>query len=354
MKGLVLAGGKGTRLRPLTYTGAKQLVPIANKPVLFYAIENLVDAGIEEIGIIVGDTQDQVRAAVGDGSRWGARVTYIEQDQPLGIAHAVKIAQSFVGDDRFVLFLGDNFIREGITPLVDAFRRGEANCGIILYKVPNPQDFGVAMLEGQRVVRLVEKPKEAVSDLAVIGIYFFDPHVFEAVNAIQPSRRGELEITDTIQYLIDRGCVVDAHRLDSVWIDTGKMEDILEANRLILERLEQRIDGRVDAASKIEGRVVVEQGAEVVNSVIRGPAVIGERTKIVDSYVGPFSSIDHDCVVQGAEVEHSIVLDNSQILDVETRIDESLIGRNVRIHRAQMRPRAYKLMLGDYSKLSIR
>ncbi|MDO8671502.1 MAG: glucose-1-phosphate thymidylyltransferase [Dehalococcoidia bacterium] len=353
MKGLILAGGKGTRLRPLTYTGAKQLVPVANKPVLFYAIEHLVEAGITEIGIVVGDTADQIMTAVGDGSKFGAVVTYIRQDQPLGIAHGVKIAEPFIGKDRFVLFLGDNFIRDGIIQLVERFRSGDFNALIILKKVLNPQDFGVAEVDGDRVVRLVEKPKEPKSNLAVIGIYMFDHHVFEAVKAIKPSARGELEITETIQYLIDSDLKVAAPELTGWWIDTGKMEDMLEANRLVLETFDIRVDGTVDGESRLDGKVVIEKGAQVIGSVIRGPVIIGERTRIVNSFVGPFSSIDHDCLVINSEIEHSIVLDNSVIRDLDHRIADSLIGRNVEINRSPYKPKSYKLMLGDHSKVGL-
>jgi glucose-1-phosphate thymidylyltransferase len=353
MKGLILSGGKGTRLRPFTYTGAKQLVPLANKPVLFYAIENLVEAGITDIGIVVGDTKDQIAAAVGDGSRFGARITYIEQEAPLGLAHGVKISRPFLQDSRFVLFLGDNFIREGIAPLVERFRQDEVNSLIILSEVQNPQDFGVAEMVDGKVVRLVEKPQRPVSNLAVTGIYMFDRHVWEAVEAIKPSARGELEITDTIQYLIDRGLRVHAHQLTGCWIDTGKMEDILEANRLVLECIEPRNEGQVDSNSKLYGKVVLERDCEVVNSVIRGPAIIGERTRLVNSYVGPFSSIYHDCLVVGSEIEHSVILEECRIEGVEHRIEDSLIGRRVEIGKSLMKPKAYKLVLGDHSKVGI-
>ncbi len=354
MKGLILSGGKGTRLRPLTYTGAKQLVPVANKPVLFYVIEDLVEAGITDLGIVVGDTGDQIREAVGDGSRFGAKVTYIQQEAPLGIAHGIKISRDFLGDERFVLFLGDNFIRDGIVPFVQAFQDDSLNAQILLYKVPNPEALGVAVLDAHgRVVRLVEKPKEFVSDLAVIGIYMFDRNVWEAVNAIKPSKRGELEITDTIQYLVDKGLNVKASMVHGWWIDTGKMSDILEANRLVLDTFETRILGEVDANSEVYNKVVVERGARVVNSIIRGPAIIGEETQIINSYIGPFTSIYHHCLIQDAEIEHSVVLENSRIVDVDQRIEDSLIGRNVEITRSPLKPRAYKLMLGDHSKVGL-
>ncbi len=353
LKGLILSGGKGTRLRPFTYTGAKQLVPLANKPVLFYAIEHLVEAGITEIGIVIGDTGDQIRCAVGDGSRFGARITYIAQDEPRGLAHGVKIARPFLGDSRFVMFLGDNFIRDGIVSLVEHFSRDDINSLIILTEVERPQDFGVAELSDGRVVRLVEKPKQPPSNLAVTGIYMFDQNVWEAIDCIEPSARGELEITDTIQCLIDKGFKVHAHLLNGWWIDTGKMEDILEANRLVLETIQTRIEGTVDCDSKIYGKVVLEKGAEVINSVIRGPAAIGEGTRLVNSYVGPFSSIYHHCTVIDSEIEHSVVLENSRIEGVGHRIEDSLIGRNVEIGKSPMKPRAYKLVLGDHSKVGI-
>ncbi|MCL4459334.1 MAG: glucose-1-phosphate thymidylyltransferase [Chloroflexi bacterium] len=353
MKGLILSGGKGTRLRPITYTGAKQLVPVANKPVLFYAIEDLVEAGINDIGIVVGDTKDQIMAAVGNGRQFDARITYIEQEAPLGIAHGVKIAESFLGKERFVLFLGDNFIRDGIVPLVRRFEDDSLNCQILLYQVKNPQDFGVAELRDGRVVRLVEKPKEPKSDLAVIGIYMFDHHVFEAVHNIKPSARNELEITDTIQYLIDKGYTVHPEIISGWWIDTGKKDDLLEANRLILETFDTTILGSIDQKSQVYGKVVIQEGAEIKNSVLRGPIIIGEGTQISNSYIGPFTSIYHHCFIADSEIEHSIVLENSRIIDIHHRIEDSLIGRNVEISKSPTKPKAYKMMLGDYSKVGI-
>jgi glucose-1-phosphate thymidylyltransferase len=353
MKGLILSGGKGTRLRPITYTGAKQLVPVANKPVLFYAIEDLVEAGITDVGIVIGDTGDQIRAAVGDGSQFGARVTYIPQEAPLGLAHGVKISQDFLGEEPFVLFLGDNFIRDGIVPLVEEFRTSGANCQLLLYRVPNPEAFGVADVRGNRILKVVEKPQIPPSDLAIIGIYMFDHHVFEAIREIKPSARGELEITDTIQVLIDWGLTVVPKIITGWWIDTGKHADMLEANRLILETQEPATHGMVDGKSQIYGRVVIQKGAEIRNSVIRGPAIIGEETQVIDSYIGPFTSIYHHCLIEGSEIEHSIILENSRVVDVPHRIEESLIGRNVEISRSPIKPRAYKFMLGDYSKVGI-
>ena len=354
MKGLILSGGKGTRLRPLTFTQAKQLVPVANKPVLFYGIEALRDSGIREIGIVVGDTKDEIRAAVGDGAAWGVRVTYIEQEAPLGLAHAVKIARGFLGDEPFVMYLGDNILKSGIASLVREFKERRPNSLILLTEVPNPQMFGVAELRDGRVVRLVEKPKDPASNLALVGVYLFDKNIFEAVNAIKPSGRGELEITDAIQYLVEKGFTVVPHLVSGWWKDTGKIEDILDANRLILESLEGRCEGTVDAASRVNANVLIERGVVVTNSIIRGPAIIGEGTEIVDSYIGPFTSIQARCRIIGTEIEHSIVLEGTEIRDIGSRIDESLIGREVKIYKCPPRPVAYRFMVGDKSEIGLK
>jgi glucose-1-phosphate thymidylyltransferase len=353
MKGLILSGGKGTRLRPLTHTSAKQLVPVANKPVLFYGIEAMVAAGITELGIVVGETHEEIRAAVGDGSCLGCRVTYIMQPDPLGLAHAVKISQGFLKDDPFVMYLGDNLLAHGITSLVTEFRLLQPTAQILLARVPNPNQFGVAELVDGRVVRLEEKPKVPRSDLALVGVYMFTASIFEAVNAITPSGRGELEITDAIQYLIDHGYTVSPHVVSGWWKDTGKIEDMLEANRLILETLERRIEGQVVGRSQLDGKVVIENGALVEDSVIRGPVVIGPRSRIVRAYVGPFTSIDADVTVRDSEIEHSIVLGGSVIEDLKTRVEDSLIGRNCRIHRSLIMPRALRFMIGDNSEVGI-
>ena len=353
LKGLVLAGGRGTRLRPLTYTGAKQLVPLANKPILFYALEELVSCDITEIAIVVGEMRQQIEDAVGDGSRFGARISYIDQPQPLGIAHGVKLAEEFMDGSPFALFLGDNFLKEGIASYVQQFRRDCHNAMVLLCAVERPQEFGVAELDGQRLVRVVEKPKEPPSNLAVIGIYFFDARVFDAIRRIQPSARGELEITDTIQRLVDDGLDVHTEVISGRWIDTGKHDDLLEANRLILEDLEPAIEGSCDEESKLQGRVVIQEGAEIVNSRINGPAIIGERTRIVNSYVGPFTSIYHDCLVSNTEISGSVVLEHTTIEDVGHRIEHSLIGRSVELHGHERRPHGYTLILGDFSKLQM-
>ena len=354
MKGLILSGGKGTRLRPLTYTSAKQLVPVANKPVLFYGIEAMAAAGIRDVGIVVGDTQEDIRNAVGDGSKFDVNVTYIPQDAPRGLAHAVGISQPFIGDNPFVMYLGDNLLNKGLRPFVDQFWNDKPAAQILLARVPDPQQFGVAELKNNNVVRLVEKPKEPKSDLALVGVYLFSPEVFESVSRIKPSFRNELEITDAIQDLIDRGFVVRPQIVDGWWKDTGKLEDMLEANRLILDMAERRVDGDVDGMSRIEGKVVVEEGAVIRHSVVRGPAIIGARARLLNCYVGPFTSIMSDVEIRDAEIEHSIVLEGSRIHDIGTRIEDSLIGKNVRVHRVPAKPKAYRFMLGDNSEVGIR
>ena len=354
MKGLILSGGRGTRLRPLTYTSAKQLVPVANKPVLFYGLEALAGAGIRDIGIVVGDTQHEIRAAVGDGSAWGVRITYIEQDAPRGLAHAVLISEPFIGREPFVMYLGDNLLNKGITTFVEEFVREGPAAQILLARVPDPQMFGVAELAQGRVVRLVEKPAEPKSDLALVGVYMFSPAVFDAVKAIRPSFRDELEITDAIQRLIDGGLDVRPHIVDGWWKDTGRLEDMLEANRLILETLDRRIEGTVDAHSRVEGKVVIEAGATVEGSVIRGPVIIGTRARIVNAFVGPYTSIMNDAEVRDSEIEHSILLEGSSISNLSNRVEDSLIGKNVRIYRLPVKPSAYRFMLGDNSEVGIR
>ena len=354
MKGLILSGGKGTRLRPITFTRAKQLVPVANKPVLFYGLEALVGAGIREIGIVVGDTASEIRDAVGDGSRWGARVTYIEQDAPRGLAHAVLISEPFIQNDQFVMYLGDNLLKHSIAAFVHEFDREKPAAQILLAKVPDPQMFGVAELNGHRVVRLVEKPKEPKSDLALVGVYMFGREVFDSVKRIKPSFRNELEITDAIQDLIDRGLDVRPHIVDGWWKDTGKLEDMLEANRLILETLERSIDGEISPDSRIEGKVVIGPGATIERSVVRGPVIIGAGARISDAFIGPFTSIGDNVHITDSEIEHSIVLEGAVITNLENRIEDSLIGRNVQIYRKPMKPSAYRFMLGDNSEVGIR
>jgi glucose-1-phosphate thymidylyltransferase len=360
VKGLILSGGAGTRLRPITHTSAKQLVPVANKPILFYGIEDMAEAGIREIGIIVGDTRDEIIAAVGDGSRWGVSVQYLPQESPLGIAHCVLIAREFLADDDFVMYLGDNLLQQGLTEFIGRFeaaRSSEADnppaAQILLAHVDDPRQFGVAdVTSSGEVIALVEKPEHPPSDLALVGVYLFDRRVHEAVRAISPSTRGELEITDAIQWLLAHGHRVRHEVLAGWWLDTGKKDPLLESNRRILETIEARTDGKVDELSNIEGRVVIEAGCEVVNSRVRGPAIIGERARIVNSYVGPFTSIGPDCEIIDAELDHSVVLSDSRIVGV-AGIADSLIGRLVEVTRSSQRPRALRLMLGDHSKVDL-
>lgn len=353
MKALILSGGKGTRLRPITHTSAKQLVPVANKPILFYTIEAVREAGITDVGIIVGDTHEEIKAACGDGSQWGVKITYIKQDEPLGLAHAVKIAEDYIAGDTFVMYLGDNLIRDGITDLVERFKEETPNSQILLAHVPNPCSFGVAELDGDRIVRLVEKPKEPKSDLALVGVYMFDSTVFEAVNAIKPSWRGELEITDAIQYLVDTNRRVNAHIIRGWWKDTGKRDDMLEANRIVLEDIETLVEGEVDQQSVIHGRVRIGEGSTVTGSTIRGPAVIGRNCRVLDAYIGPFTSINDNTIIERSEIEHSIILEDCVIEDLQGRMVDSLLGRGVRVTRSDLKPRAYRFMLGDSSDVSV-
>jgi glucose-1-phosphate thymidylyltransferase len=340
-------------LRPITHTSAKQLVPVANKPVLFYGLEAIAEAGITQVGIIVGETAEEIREAVGDGSAFGLDVTYIPQAEPLGLAHAVLIARQFLGEDDFVMYLGDNFVVGGIRDLVDAFRAERPDAQILLTKVANPTAFGVAQLDAAgRVIGLEEKPEHPKSDLALVGVYLFTPAVHEAVRAIKPSRRGELEITHAIQWMLDAGRDVRSTTISGYWKDTGNVTDMLEVNRSVLETLERRIDGTVDEDSEIIGRVRIEAGAKVTGSRIVGPVVVGAHTVITDSYVGPFTSIADDCRIEDSEIEYSIVLRDSSVSGVR-RVEASLIGRNVEVTPAPRRPAAHRFVLGDHSKVQI-
>ena len=356
MKALILSGGKGSRLYPLTYTNAKQLIPVANKPVLFRVIEAIRDAGITDIGIVTGAGENgrRVQEAVGQGRRWGVNITYIIQEAPLGLAHCVLIARDFLGDDRFVMFLGDNVIEGGISNLIREFEQSGYNSQIVLTEVAEPQHYGVAELNPDRSIkRLVEKPRNPPSNLALVGIYMFDKHIHEAVRAIKPSWRGELEITDAIQWLVEQGYHVHPYIHRGWWIDTGKPIDMLDANSKVLEELTPEIRGFVDRDSQVDERVTVEEGAEIINSVVRGPTIIGENTRVVNSYIGPFTSIYHHCLIENAEIEHSLVLEHSKIIDVPARITDSLIGRNVELRHSELKPRALKLTLGDNSRLGL-
>jgi glucose-1-phosphate thymidylyltransferase len=354
LKGLILSGGAGTRLRPITHTSAKQLVPVANKPVLFYGIEALVEAGITELGVIIApETGDEIRQAAGDGSAFGASITYIEQEAPLGLAHALLTAEDFLGQSPFVMYLGDNLLRDGIVELVEVFRRNQPDALILLTRVDDPSAYGVAELNGDRVVRLVEKPKDPPSDLALVGVYMFTPSIFEAAHGIKPSARGELEITDAIDVLIESDRRVEPHIVKGWWKDTGKLEDMLEANRLVLEDIEQRIEGELDTDCRVEGRVIIERGAKLERTVVRGPAIIGSGARISDSYVGPYTAIDRDVLISGSEIEHSIVLSGSSIRDLDARMEASLLGKNVSVSRSEGMPKTLRFLVGDNADISI-
>lgn len=356
MKGLILSGGKGTRMRPLTFTRAKQLIPIANKPNLFYGIEDVVGAGVSEIGIIISpDTGDEVKAAAGDGRRWGVRITYIMQHEPRGLAHAVLTARDFLGDDAFVMYLGDNILSGGIGHLVEEYQRGGAAAIVLLTPVPNPQQFGVAELnESGQVVRLVEKPKEPKSDLALVGVYLFGPQIHGIIDGLEPSWRGEYEITDAIQGLLDSGQGVIAHQVRGWWKDTGRPEDLLDANRLVLSHIAADLQGEI-VDSQVTGEVVIEPGARINRSTVRGPAHIAADAVIEDSYVGPYTSIGRGTAVHGSEVEYSIVLDGSEIRDLPTLLDASVIGQEVQLvgPGSAKRRKALTVALGDGSRVQL-
>jgi glucose-1-phosphate thymidylyltransferase len=366
VKGLILSGGAGTRLRPITHTSAKQLVPIANKPILFYGIEDMAAAGIEEIGIVIApSTGDEIREIVGDGSQFGVHITWIVQDEPLGLAHCVLIARDFLGDDDFVMYLGDNMLEQGLAEFVEQFetaRDAAPQLGvdsvapaaqILLAKVDDPSAFGVAEIgPNGEVLQLVEKPEVPPSDLALVGVYLFDATIHTAVSSIEPSPRGELEITDAIQWLVSNGHRVNHDVLVGWWIDTGKKDPLLECNRLVLDKLKRSVDGDIDERSSIDGRVVVEAGAKIINSTVRGPAIIGAGTVIEDSYIGPYSSIAIDCVVAHSEIDNSVVLRRCSITDIP-RLTDSLVGRDTVITKSEARPRATRLMLGDHCHVEV-
>ncbi|MBK5218445.1 MAG: glucose-1-phosphate thymidylyltransferase [Thermoleophilia bacterium] len=354
LKGLILSGGAGTRLRPITHTSAKQLVPVANKPVLFYGIEALVAAGVTEIGIIIApETGGEIREAAGDGSRFGAEITYIVQDEPAGLAHAVLTAADFIGDSPFVMYLGDNLLRDGLSGLVSTFREDRPEALILLTPVEDPSSYGVAELDGERIVRLIEKPKDPPSNLALVGVYLFSSSIFDAARSLEPSWRGELEITEAIQKLIDDGQRVQSEVVRGWWKDTGQLADMLDANRLVLQELETRLQGEIDEESRVEGKVVLEPGARLIRSVVRGPAAIAAGAVIEDAYIGPYTSIGEEVVVRRSEVEHSIILFGSVVEDLGTRLEASLLGRNVKLTRHEGMPKTLRLLVGDRSEIEI-
>ncbi|MFQ5511265.1 MAG: glucose-1-phosphate thymidylyltransferase [Candidatus Krumholzibacteriia bacterium] len=353
MKALILSGGRGTRLRPITYTSAKQLVPVANKPILHYGLEAVKEAGITDVGIVVGDTAQEVKAALGNGDQFGLQITYVQQDAPLGLAHAVKVSRDFLGDESFVMYLGDNLLKNGIAGFVSEFESGKADAQILLVQVDNPSEFGVAEIREGRVVGLEEKPKNPKSDYALVGVYLFKSSIFEAVDAIKPSFRDELEITDAIQYLIDKGRVVNSHVVEGWWKDTGKLEDMIDANRMILTDLVPLLKSEPDSASEIHGAVNVGKDVVIEGSVLRGPCTIGPGSRIIRSYIGPFTSIGANSEIVGSEVENSIVLEDCKIRNIGSRIGSSLIGKNVTVAKNDRPPESYKLMVGDNSQIIV-
>lgn len=353
MKALIASGGRGTRLRPITHTQNKQLIPIANKPILFYAIEAIRDAGITDVGIVINRGDTEVPSAVGNGSAWGLRTTYIEQAGPLGVAHVVKIARDFLGDEPFVFYLGDNMIVGGITRFIDEFEQRKSHCHLTLARVKNPRPFGVPDLRDGKIIRIEEKPAHPKSPYAVAGLYLYTNCIFEAVNQLVPSARGELEISDAHQYLLDHDYRVTYSEITGWWMDTGKSPDLLAANRLVLENLPPRIEGEVDDESTIAGRVIIEPGARIINSNIRGPAIIGAGTIIENSYIGPFTSIHDSCHIRNSEVEYSIVMQRAKILDVTIRIESSILGNEAEIIRANGKPRTHRFIIGDQSRVDV-
>lgn len=354
-KALIASGGRGTRLRPITHTQNKHLIPIANKPILHYAIEAAVEAGITEIGIVTNAESDEVPKAIGDGSKWGIKITYIPQDAPSGLAHVVKISEPFIGKDNFIFYLGDNMVVGGVKKYLDEFQASGANCFLTLARVKDPERFGVPEIKGGMIVRVEEKPKKPKSNFAVAGIYIYDNNIFKAVNSIKPSARGELEISDAHQYLIDHGHKIGFSEITGWWKDTGKPLDLLEANRLILENIDPRVDGdvEVNSHSDVAGRVVLQKGCRIVGSKVRGPAIIGEGAVIENSYIGPFTSIGAGTHVMNSEVEYSIVLKDCKILDAGMRIEGSLLGNDVEIVRADGKPRVQRFMIGDQSRVEV-
>jgi len=355
LKSIILCAGKGTRLRPLTHTSAKHLIPIANKPVLFYAIEAIRDCGIKDIGIIIGETGEDIKNELREGSKWGVNISYIEQKEALGLAHAVSVAKDFLGEEKFLMYLGDNLLKNGVENYAEKFIQGNYNAFVLLTEVDNPSQFVVAELKEGRVVRVVEKPKEPVSNLALIGVYFFDKNVHQAIKSIKPSARGELEITDAIQWMIDKGYKVGAEVIKGWWKDTGKPDDILEANRLILEDIERDVSGAkvVDETSQISGRVKIGKESEIINSKILGPVIIGNKVKVVDSYIGSFTSLSDGVEIKKTEIEYSVVLENTKIENIKGRMQKCLIGKGVKIYHSKDLPRIYEFIIGDHSKVGL-
>jgi glucose-1-phosphate thymidylyltransferase len=353
LKALIASGGRGTRLRPLTHTQNKHLIPIANKPILHYAIEAAVDAGIKQIGIVCNADSNEVQQAIGNGKRWNARITYIPQNAPLGLAHVVKIAQKFIGKDPFIFYLGDNMVVGGVKRFIDEFERSGCNCFLTLARVNDPERFGVPEIKNGKIVRVEEKPRKPRSSFAVAGIYIYDHHIFEAARKIKPSKRGELEISDAHQYLIDKGYKVGFSEITGWWKDTGKPSDLLEANRLVLDNIQPGLEGKVDSTSVVAGKVRLEEGSSVINSVVRGPAIIGKGCIIENSYIGPFTAIGDRTHIRNSEVEYSIVLRDCKVHDVRIRIEGSILGNDVEIVDAVGKPHVHRFMIGDQSRVEV-
>lgn len=353
MKALITSGGRGTRLRPITHTQNKHLIPIANKPILHYAIEAVAAAGIKEVGIVINADDQSVAQAIGSGERWGLRIQYIAQTAPLGLAHVVKIAEDFIGGEPFIFYLGDNMVVGGVKRFVDRFQADGCNCHLTLARVKDPSRFGVPEMQGNQIIGVEEKPAHPKSDYAVAGIYVYDSTIFEAVNAIKPSGRGELEISDAHQYLLKKGYRVTYSEITGWWKDTGKPYDLLEANQLVLENLPQKMNGEVDQRSTLLGKVILEEGARIVNSVVRGPAIIGSNTVIENSYVGPYTSVYNDVIIRDSEVEFSIIMDHCKITDVGIRIESSILGSQAEVVRAGDKPKTHRFILGAQSRLEL-
>ena len=355
MKAIILSGGKGTRLRPLTYTGAKQLVPVANKPILWYGIESIVAAGITDIGIIISpETGEEVKSKTGNGDRFGAKITYIKQDEPLGLAHAVKIAQPFLGDSDFVMYLGDNLVQSQLDLFLDKFQSQNLDALTLLCEVENPSSFGVAKVDANgKVLALIEKPKDPPSNLALVGVYLFSKEIHNAIAAIKPSARGELEITDAIQNLIDSQKSVASFKLEGWWLDTGKKDDLLAANQIILDdSVESTLEGKIDDKSKVSGRVSVGEGSSIANSMIRGPVAIGKNCHIENCFIGPYSSIADNTTLVDIDIEHSVILQGATLEGISDRIVDSLVER-AHLKAAPQRPKALRFMIGDDSKIEL-
>jgi glucose-1-phosphate thymidylyltransferase len=351
VKSLILSGGSGTRLRPLTYTNAKQLLPLANKPILFHIIEKIVKAGINDIGIIVGDTREEVIKTVGNGERWGIKISYLHQPEPLGLAHAVKTAAEFLMEDDFLMVLGDNVFNMELNPLINKFYSNNANSALLLHKVENPSQYGVAAVEDTRITKLVEKPKEFVSDLIITGVYIFDKSIFTAIDNIKPSPRGELEITDAIQKQLETGGRVTYELIQGWWKDTGKLEDILEANRLILDEMDGEFKTLSQSNSIFMGKIQLGNNVIIENSNITGPVAIADDTIIKNSYIGPYTSVGKAVTVNDCEIDNCIILENTEIDGIHNRISGSLIGKNVQIKELRKRPLSHTFLVGDNSKI---